>query len=107
MTSEKWIDALDSVTWYNDLAETVLTWLNLEPQETSGYILPETYYGISADDKRLYVYLQLQVLWIIAVELFGDYGTSPRNGWITDIDGFKKWVLDITHTYRESKGNDE
>lgn len=107
MEPEKWIDALDSVTWYNGLAEEVLTWLNLKPRETSGYILPETYYGLSDNDKDSYAYHQLQVLWMIAVELFGDCGTSPRSGWIEDIDGFKKWVLDITQTYRESKENEE
>lgn len=107
MKGEKWTSALDSVTWYNGLAETVLTWLNIQPREHSGYISPETYYGLSAADKDSYAYHQLQVLWMIAVELFGECGTSPRSGWIEDIDGFKKWVLDITQTYRESKENEE
>ena len=107
MTPEKWIDALDSVTWYNGLAETVLTWLDLKPSELSGHIVPDAYYGTSAYDKHLYLYLQLQVLWMIAVELFGDCGASPRSGWITDIDGFRKWVLDITRTYRDAKENGE
>jgi len=103
---EKWIDALDSVTWYNGLAEAVLTWLNLEPVVPDSYITPMLNYGL-ADDEDTDAYYQLQVLWMIAVELFGDCGTSPRYGWITDIDGFNKWVLDITKTYRESKENEE
>jgi hypothetical protein len=103
---EKWIGALDSVTWYNGLAETVLTWLNLEPVVPDSYITPMLNYGL-ADDEDTDAYYQLQVLWMIAVELFGDCGTSPRYGWITDIDGFNKWVLDITKTYRESKENEE
>jgi hypothetical protein len=44
---------------------------------------------------------------MIAVELFGDCGTSPRYGWIVDVDGFKKWVLDITKTYRDYEENEE
>ena len=106
MTPEKWIEALDSVTWYNGLAETVLTWLNLEPVVPDSHITPMLNYGLS-DDEDTDAYYQLQVLWMIAVELFGDCGTSPRYGWIEDIDGFNKWVLDITQTYRESKGNEE
>ena len=93
------LDALDSVTWYNDLAETVLKWRDLEPKD-SIIAVPDDY-GInpcwnSAEDRP-----QLQVLWMIAVSLFGNYGTSPRYGWIEDIDGFRRWVLDITTTWRE------
>lgn len=93
------LDALDSVTWYNDLAETVLKWRDLEPKD-SIIAVPDDY-GInpcwhSAEDRP-----QLQALWMIAVSLFGNYGTSPRYGWIEDIDGFRRWVLDITKTWRE------
>ena len=41
---------------------------------------------------------------MIAVLLFGDYGTSPRSGWITDINGFKSFIDEITKLYREAEG---
>jgi hypothetical protein len=93
------LDALDLVTWYNDLAETVSKWGNLEP-EGSIIAVPDDYginpHWCTAEDRP-----QLQVLWMIAVSLFGNYGTSPRYGWIEDIDGFRQWVRDITKTWRE------
>lgn len=95
------LDALDSVTWYNDLAETVLKWRDLEPKD-SIIAVPDDYginpHWCTAEDRP-----QLQVLWMIAVSMFGNYGTSPRYGWIEDIDGFRHWVLDITKTWREGK----
>ena len=93
------LDALNNVTWYNDLAETVLKWRDLEPKD-SIIAVPDDYginpHWCTAEDRP-----QLQVLWMIAVSLFGNYGTSPRYGWIEDIDGFRRWVLDITKTWRE------
>ena len=99
------LDALDSVTWYNELAEAVLKWRNLEPKGST-IAVPDDYginpYWHTAEDRP-----QLQVLWMIAVSLFGDYGTSPRYGWIEDIDGFRQWVLDITKTWRERSEDDD
>ena len=40
---------------------------------------------------------------MIAVEMFGSCGTSPRYGWIEDIDGFRQFCLDITETWRGSE----
>lgn len=31
----------------------------------------------------------------------GDYGTSPRSGWINNKDDFYKFIDDITETYKE------
>lgn len=33
---------------------------------------------------------QLIYCWLIM--MYGDYGTSPRGGWITDIKGALKWL---------------
>lgn len=95
--------ALDSITWYNGLAPVIFSWIRLEKGEYSigcpnKYGAPDGWSesGIS----------QLQVFWMCAVEMFGECGTSPRFGWITDVAGFRKWILDITKTWRGSEEYD-
>ena len=36
-----------------------------------------------------------QILWMWLVLEFGDYGTSPRNGWIDDIDSLVLYLSDF------------
>lgn len=85
------IDALDSVVWYNGMGDDISEWKALPPGEY-GYInRPDN----SRDNE------QMEVLWMICVCLFGDYGTSPRTGWIEDVEGFRKFVDAITKTHRE------
>lgn len=93
--------ALDSVTWYNDLAEHVLRWkqeaLAISESGYKNFSVDFTTYGAEAPtDRELY---QLQVLWMIAVDKFGNYGTSPRTGWIENISLFVLWCDEITQTY--------
>lgn len=96
---EDLIDALDSVTWYNGLAEEIVHW------KDPGYFDERTNsLGWNWDlfnDFPLEMREQIQIIWIICVELFGDYGTSPRSGWIENIEAFYKFVDEITKTYRE------
>ncbi len=82
------LDALDSVTWYNGLAEEIIEWKNL-PKDNFGIVYP----GIDNP--------QIEVIWMICCVLFGDYGTSPRSGWITDITGFHEFIDIITKTQQE------
>ena len=60
------IEALDSVTWYNGLAETVFEWRLLEPDRYT--IGCPTRYGLKEPCE--WAELQLQVIWMIAVEMF-------------------------------------
>ena len=95
------IDALDSVTWYNGLAEFILKWKDENYLKHDEYIISwdwDKYDAIEAEVKK-----QLQVFWMICVELFGDCGTSPRTGWIyaKNKEKFHKFIDDITKTYRE------
>jgi len=48
---------------------------------------------------------QLEVFWIISVTLFGDYGVSPRVGWIEDTDGFYVFIDKITESYLFTEEN--
>ena len=97
--AEDLIDALDSVTWYNGLAEEIVHW------KDPGYF-DERYDYLSWKWMRfskfpLDVKNQLEVIWMICVKLFGNYGTSPRSGWIEKKEPFYKFVDAITQTYRE------
>jgi len=92
--------ALDSITWYNGLAPVVFSWIELKD---NGYSIgcPKNY-GAPGDWSESDI-SQLQVFWMFAVEMFGECGTSPRFGWITDVAGFRKWILDITQIWRSSE----
>ena len=101
MTEFDFIQALDAVTWYNGLAPYVLRWLEIKEPFTP----PLDKYGMTSEElnqpNSMYVYYQLQIIWMLAVELFSDYGTSPRVGWIEEIEDFYKWILDITALWRD------
>lgn len=81
------ITALDSVTYYNGLAHAVRGWKRLQKYEAPS----ESYGAEDAGDIA-----QLQVIWMMCVSLFGDYGVSPRYGWIENIDGFHDFIDLIT-----------
>ena len=96
--------ALDSITWYNGLAPVIFSWIRLEKENGYSIRCPNNY-GAS-DDWSKSAISQLQVFWMCAVEMFGECGTSPRFGWITDVAGFRKWILDITENWRGSEEYD-
>lgn len=100
LSKEDLIDALDSVTWYNGLADEIIHW------KDPGYFDERTYsLGWDWDrfnDFPLEMREQIEIIWIICVTLFGDYGTSPRSGWIENKEAFFEFVDAITKTYREA-----
>ena len=92
--------ALGSAAEYNGISEIILSWLDLKPQENTQYIYPPTNYGASYAGSY---YDQLQIFWMLAVIFFGDYGTSPRYGWIENVEGFHAWILNMTALWRASQ----
>jgi hypothetical protein len=94
LSEEDLLDALDAVVWYNGFGEIISEWEKLEPED--GTIRAE-YYKHEYDAGTTN---QLEIIWMIAVLLFGDYGTSPRSGWIEDIESFRKFCHRITQTDR-------
>jgi len=102
ISSESLIDALDSVTWYNGLDEIIVKW------KDPSYFENDRYGNLSwnletFDNYDMETRAQLQVIWMICVVLFGEYGTSPRSGWIEpeNKEDFYRFVDDITETYRD------
>lgn len=91
------INALDAVTCYNGLAESILKWKDAPIKGEAPY----QSIAIQTSDE------QEEIIYMIAVELFGDYGTSPRSGWIEDIDGFYDFIDRITELYCGAKERGE
>ena len=99
---EDLLDALDSITWYNTyLAEELVRWK--EPGYLGEYKDGMLSFPQEASDRWLEngTYYQFQFFWMMCVLLFGDYGTSPRYGWIEDLDGFNWFIDQITKTHQE------
>lgn len=88
MNAEALIDAIKSVVWYNGYDEVIDEWMKLEPGSDMILCPLEC-------DTQSAAYGQLQMLWMICVVLFGDYGTSPRFGWIEDVKGFREFLKRI------------
>jgi hypothetical protein len=94
---EKMRDALDSVVWYNGYWDNVKEWID-DLEKLSGV---ETFYhpkSITITDGGL------EVLWMICVLLFGNYGTSPRSGWVEktkECREFLIWLTKDTKSYEE------
>ena len=84
MKLEDIIYALKMVVWYNGYDETIKGWIKLEPGEY-GIICP---LGIDTGPHTA----QLQVLWMICVVLFGEYGVSPRFGGIHRVEDFRAFL---------------
>lgn len=91
---EMLIDALDSVTWYNGYYEVIEQWINdlKDRSERYGYYLRPD----AEPDGGL------EVIWMLCVCMFGDYGTSPRRGWIEDFKGCHDFLVTITKTAKEN-----
>lgn len=85
-----------TVIWYNGLEEILKEMIDLEIPENR-YPQYEYYdkYFANEETKDLETYYQTQVLWMMLVKMFGNYGTSPRFGWIEDIKGYKKFLTEI------------
>ena len=44
----------------------------------------------------------IELLWMILVQRFGDYGTSPRSGWIEDTEGAAMFLYSrMTRTWKQ------
>lgn len=49
----------------------------------------------------------ITVFMLYCLELFGDTGVSPNNGWIRDIEGFRNYIDEITKMYRDWNGEED
>lgn len=81
MNYEQLIEVLDSITWYNGIYEPLL---DLKKDLLNCDI--KGHYTKCNDNleykHELFYDNQFEVFWMMLVLMFGDYGTSPRSGWL-------------------------
>ena len=87
VTKESLIQALNDVVWYNGLGDRVRQMIDLEPNNNRIILCPHELIILSDQS--------LEIIWMICVLLFGDYGVSPRSGWIEDVDGYRAFLKTI------------
>lgn len=99
LDAAKLIASLDCVTWYNGLAEEIIHWKDEGYfDERNGWL---NWNWQRFNDFGFKKRNQIEVIWMICVGLFGNYGASPRTGWIENKDAFFDFIDSITETYRE------
>lgn len=81
-------DPMIGIVWYNGFEDIVIKWKD----HKDGDIAPYYEYESSLNEGD---YSQLQMVWMYLILCFGDYGTSPRSGWIEDFEGYKKWFEEL------------
>lgn len=83
-TTEDFCDNLFWALWYNGLEGDV---------EHLAAHLGREEGKVSRKDVGLYVCCEsMELLWMALVQCFGDYGASPRSGWITDTRGAARFL---------------
>lgn len=93
-TDKNYEEAIKCVISYNGYVNVLRKWEKL-PLNSCKHILCPANYGWY-DEIDVEAINQLQVLWMIAVMLFGEYGTSPRYGWIEKVEDFRKWCAKLS-----------
>lgn len=101
-------DSIDSVVWYNGYTGIIDYWNELaynclsNKDNTTSYLPRLDSMNYETLQRKFSVDLndmsQLEVLWMVAVCKFGNYGTSPRSGWIENLELFREWCDAITQT---------
>lgn len=87
-------DPMASIVWYNGLEDIVIKWKDYKEGDDVPYFKYES--RLSEGDYR-----QLQMVWMYLILCFGNYGTSPRSGWIEDFEGYKKWFEELEELSEE------
>ena len=92
---------LSIVPFYNCLSPAILSWKDLNKNPDNVHIVPHpTDYNYKYCGNNTCYIEQLEVFWMIAVNKFGEYGTSPRTGWIMseNWDKFCMWCDAVCHS---------
>lgn len=98
--TDELIEALDSVIWYNGHFDQIREWIDKLKATEEGKLC----HCPDFDDHGL------EVFWMLCVLMFGNYGTSPRSGWIEDHAGcieFLKIITKKTAEYSDFVEEDE
>lgn len=113
LIGEGYVD-FQTMIHYNGYAEVIRSWKTLEVCGGWQIACPENYNAPSRVKRGDSDWGILQFIWGTAVYKFGEYGTSPRFGWI-DIDKhpeFYEWIDaicldDIKYSFKTDEHTDE
>lgn len=113
LIGEGYVD-FQTMIYYNGYAEVIRSWKTLEARYGWQIACPENYNAPSKVKRGVSDWGVLQFIWGTAVYKFGDYGTSPRYGWI-DINEhpeFYEWIDaicldDIEYSFKTNELTDE
>ena len=83
------LEAIISNCDYNGLTEEIIAW---KDKVKSKY----DHICIRPNSQEEFIYM-------ICVQLFGEYGCSPRTGWIEDLEGFHNFIDKFIEHYEEYK----
>ena len=75
-------EAINSIVWYNGLYEFLQPLKAAIEERDSEHINSVSVIGCDWYEKLLKESDQVQFLWMLLVLMYGDYGTSPRTGWL-------------------------
>lgn len=87
-------DPMIGIVWYNGLEDIVIKWKDYKENDD----VPYREYKSSLKDSD---YRQLEMVWMYLVLCFGNYGTSPRSGWIENFKGYYKWFDELEDLMKE------
>ena len=109
MNYEHLIEILDTITWYNGIYEPLLDLKKdlLDCNNRYNYLKCK---DNSLEYKHESFYdNQFEIFYMMLVLMFGDYGTSPRSGWLYLINKEKiiEFIDRITKTGREDLESEE
>lgn len=88
-------EALKTAIHYNGLEEVLQTWKDRSGLEEDEYGQLFRKYALEREKYDLKNTAQIEIIWMICVLLFGNYGTSPRSGWIEKIKDFDVFIDDL------------
>lgn len=96
------LDTLNSVIWYNGIYDFLFK-IKDEIEKDVGIDEVGQYTLGGYEDRNEDIDEQEEIFWMILVLLFGDYGTSPRRGWlyIQNKDGILKFLNAILQDIKE------
>lgn len=113
LIGEGYVD-FQTMVHYNGYSEVIRSWKTLETRYGNRISCPENYNASSSVKRGDSDWGILQFIWGTAVYKFGDYGTSPRFGWIDirEHPEFYEWIDaicldDIKYSFKTNEHTDE
>ena len=98
------LDILDSITWYNGIGESLIKLKEdlIKQNDNGNYLIID--HNLEYKNKE-FADKQFEIFWMMLVLLYGDYGTSPRSGWleIKNKDKIINFIDKITKTTQEEE----